>query len=183
MDIRSVDFDRTGRHMVTSDRNGVIRFWNIGEPAPALTWSVGDRTPAFASISPDGSSVATVAIGDRRPRLWRISGDGGEDGAVRTIEVHVPWQASHRAGISSITFDPEGERLVTTSFGGVAAVWNIADGRLYKPSSTVEAASLMLASAPTAAALSQRAGTGMRDLESLRADGAPRLRIAVCCRG
>ena len=131
-DITSVTFDRHGRHIVTSDRSGVIRLWKIGKPNPVVTWSVGEGARAFASISPDGTRVATVTTGDRAPRLWAIRENdaANQDGAYKNIEVSVPWQASHRAGISSITFDPEGERLVTTSFGGVAAVWNIADGRL-----------------------------------------------------
>ncbi len=117
--ITSVAFDRADR-MITADRSGFVYLWAIGEKRLLAKWSAAARGPVFASISPDGAFIATASFDDRKPRLWAADG----------TEVPVPWKASHDKPITAISFDADGKRLVTASFDGTAAIWNMADGRL-----------------------------------------------------
>ena len=119
--ITSVAFGSADR-MVTADRSGFVYLWEIGEKRPLAKWSAAARGPVFASISPDGAFIATASFDDRKPRLWAADG----------TEVPVPWKASHDKPITSVSFDADGKRLVTASFDGTAAIWNMADGRLLR---------------------------------------------------
>ncbi len=125
--IMSIAFDAAGRRFVSSDSDGNVYLWDATYPkAPLKHWDASDR-PVVAALSPDGSLVATASFGDGRPTLWRPLGGPDFPGPE---PVPVQWQTAHKYGVTAIAFDTSGDRLVTTSFDGTAAVWRAADGKL-----------------------------------------------------
>jgi len=125
--IMSVDLDASGNRLVSSDGDGTVYLWDATYPrAPLKHWDASER-PVVAAISPDGALVATASFGDGKPTLWHPLGGPDFPGPE---PVAVSWQTAHKYGVTAIAFDASGERLVTTSFDGTAAVWRVADGKL-----------------------------------------------------
>lgn len=125
--IMSIDFDASGDRLVSSDSDGNVYLWDATYPkAPLKHWDASER-PVVAALGPDGTLVATASFGDGKPALWHPLGGPDFPGPEM---VPVPWQTAHKYGVTSIAFDTSGERLVTTSFDGTAAVWRVTDGKL-----------------------------------------------------
>ncbi|GMV26967.1 MAG: hypothetical protein AMXMBFR58_29980 [Phycisphaerae bacterium] len=108
-------FDSTGKRFITSGGDGDVKIWDssTGRMLTDLRSSAG--TGAFASISPDGSSV--VAVG--------YFGDGGiwdaRDGSKKV-------SLARMDGYYAARFSPDGKHILTTGTEDYACVWDARTG-------------------------------------------------------
>ena len=104
------ELDRTGRRVVTANRDGVVEIWDVGG-ARLRELRGHDGIAQTAAFSPDGSRVVSASI-DRTARLWDAA-TGRELGQVR-----------HRDEALAAVFDAGGTRILTSSGDGHARLWD-----------------------------------------------------------
>lgn len=105
-DITSVHFNSTGDHLITSHVDGKSRLWGLD--GTLIATLEGGRDAIF---SPSGDRIVTVSE-DGIVRLWGISG------------VLLFAYQGHLDPISSVTFSPNGTRLLTVG-GETTLLWGI----------------------------------------------------------
>jgi WD40 repeat protein len=67
-----------------------------------------------------GHGTAAATIKDRTATLW--------DAARQAQPTHVATPRAHGGRITSVAFDPDGQRLVTGSADHAAIIWRVGDG-------------------------------------------------------
>ncbi|MFG1648258.1 hypothetical protein ACGFMK_48895, partial [Amycolatopsis sp. NPDC049252] len=121
--VYGVAFSPDRRTLATSDDDGVIRLWNITDPAAVKQWPVlltghVGRT-YWVSFSPDG----------------RVLASAGRDGTVRLWDVADPAHAGpagpplrgHTSYVFSVSFSPDGHTLVSAGQDRTLRLWNVTD--------------------------------------------------------
>lgn len=107
--------DPDRRWVVTGDRAGHLRVWNLDEGAELARTDLDGPGVTGAYVSPDGSVVVISDDG----RVWSWSVDGR---VVREI-------GHHGAPLAAVACSPDGRRVVVGGWDDVAAVWNLERGR------------------------------------------------------
>jgi WD40 repeat protein/serine/threonine protein kinase len=104
-------FDRAGGRVLTAGDDGFARLRDVTTLATQISFH-HESAVRTAAISGDG---ALVAVGTRggTVSVWATS-TGQELARFR-----------HAAGVSSVDFAPDGERLLSTDFGHQAIVWDV----------------------------------------------------------
>ena len=156
--VSQVAFFPQGDRMVSGSWDGEIVFWNFKDKSVQHRFKTTPRTVQNLTVTPDGKTLLAAGI-DGHVRLWSTSsykqigelihGDGsvriavshdgqfvasaGGDGQVvlwRLADgsrMHV-WKA-HTRPITSVAFNPGGDRIVTGSDDLSARVWEVAGGK------------------------------------------------------
>ena len=106
------------RGVVVAGRDGVVRSWDLATGTSSVVLRAFGPV-ADVAVSPDGSLVATAVGEVVRVRSLR--------GVGRGVEF-----TGHRDDVTSVSFSPDGRRLLTTSFDHDAAIWNVATGQRQK---------------------------------------------------
>ncbi len=129
---------RRGRKVLTASEDLVVRLWELPEVETIITTMRDAKLPgaelihrkleprlltqydghpnkiSVAAISPDGAYAATACEDDIG--LWRTTSDA-----------EPVLLGGHHGHITSVSFDPESQRLLTTSRDGTARIWYLAD--------------------------------------------------------
>jgi WD40 repeat protein len=106
----SAQFSSDDSHVLTSDDNGTVRLWSVGEVGSPTVFSALEYTPSFATISSDNRSVVA----------------GTKEGAILMWAVNSPQHPSvvhGSAWVRTASFMPEANAIVTGSDDGKARVW------------------------------------------------------------
>ena len=108
-------FDPTGRRLVVSGEDRLVRVWDVGtgEPIEVYPGHTGYISRVF--VRPIGGDVVSVST-DGTARVWAARQAGPR-----------PW-AGHTAAVSDLAVSPDGRRVVTASFDGTGRVWDAATG-------------------------------------------------------
>lgn|GEM_PF-5224921 len=112
-DVVTLTFSPDGNHVVAGCWNGLIRAWEL---ASAREVETGMRVEGFVTelvFSPDDPEVFAMVASDRTVRLWNF----------RTREQLVAMHGPDRQ-IWAMSFDGEGETLLTLEQDGRVARWN-----------------------------------------------------------
>ena len=64
------DISPNGKRLITYDKAGLIKVWDIANGQVLLTIKTGIKDPGWIALSPDGKIIA-VGVGDGTIRLWR----------------------------------------------------------------------------------------------------------------
>lgn len=111
-----------GRTLAASHADQTISLWDAttGKKRGFHIWHPSNYPNLRASnpiaISPDGTLLATGGVGpEKTVRLWDVA-TGKERARL----------AGHPAGVTFLTFSPDGKRLLSGSRDSTALVWNVA---------------------------------------------------------
>uniref|UniRef100_A0A8C4EP17 Sperm-associated antigen 16 protein n=1 Tax=Dicentrarchus labrax TaxID=13489 RepID=A0A8C4EP17_DICLA len=100
-----------GDVVASCDSCGVINLWDVRKPALAMaTVDAGPLAANQVAFSPSGKTLAVAS----------------SDGLVRLVEVDscvVSSLSGHSDGVQSVTFDHEGETVVSAGSDGVINIW------------------------------------------------------------
>jgi len=114
--INSVEFDRSGTLLLSSSDDGTVKLWNVMQGEAIKTIVVADHRFGIgdACFSPDGRSFAVagdiVKVYDLETETETVTIDG------------------HADRVYSVSFSPDGKRLVTKSRDETAKLWDSATG-------------------------------------------------------
>ena len=115
--IMSVEFDREGKHILSSSDDGTVKLWDVSTGVNVKT--IGAAIHMFglggASLSPDGSRVAVAA--GKIIRVFNLESEG-ELIAMR----------GHAGMVYSVSFSPDGERIVSKGGDETAKIWDSITG-------------------------------------------------------
>ncbi len=111
--IAALAFDREGRRLATSDRDGRLAIWNVDARRLLQSWQTGRTFVRALAFSPAGDRLASGSHAGRLD-VWRCS-DGSR---VQT------WRA-HAGLILALAFSPTGDRLVTGGTDWYAKFWEL----------------------------------------------------------
>ncbi|MBY0512535.1 MAG: serine/threonine protein kinase [Gemmataceae bacterium] len=117
--VKAAAFSPDGKWLVTGDRGGIIRLWNVPEWVPDPDPLEGqDGTVHSLAFSPDGTILASGGS-DGRVRLWV----NGEKKARRPL-------VDHAGPVYAIAFspDPATPRLASAGWDGTLRVWDPVSG-------------------------------------------------------
>jgi WD40 repeat protein len=103
---------------ISAGADNTLRLWDVLGGRQLKQFTSSDATSYSIAVSPAGPLVAAGGA-DRKVRLYDLF-----SGAVqRTIEGHPDY-------IHCVTFNPQGNRLLSYGYAGNLMVWNAADGGL-----------------------------------------------------
>jgi WD40 repeat protein len=111
---RSVQFSADGSTVLTRDAGGTAILWNADSGAPIRTLGGGRDAIAAATVGAKGAPIA-AGMRDGRVLLWRSI----------TAEQALELPKRHPVDVISLSFDPDGRRLVTASEDGVVHLWDV----------------------------------------------------------
>jgi WD40 repeat protein len=122
--VKSVDYDPTGNHIVSSDVNGNIRVWNVSpnEPAPKCIKVLSDY-----SYRADMDSLLQTKV------AWNPDGTcfafPGTNNDVRVFRsgIWTPYYSlenEHTLNVGMLAWSPNGYYLASASEDNTIAIWN-----------------------------------------------------------
>ncbi len=111
-------FPPDGRWLVTGDRDGAIRFWDVH------TWKVinmkREHTGTVFSVafSPNGRLLASGSM-DNTIKIW--------DAFTGSVQVTL---RGHGSAVHSVAFSPDGQTLASASWDHTVRLWDVSDEQL-----------------------------------------------------
>ena len=111
-EIRHLDFDPSGRRLVSSGRDHAVRVWDLRTHAAIWESPLGQWSAVF---SPDGTKVA---VGDMSPSFAINIFDADAGRLLGSL-------AGHADTAYTIAFAPDGMRLLTGSWDRTVRIWDI----------------------------------------------------------
>jgi WD40 repeat protein len=108
----SAAFMRQGTRVLTGSSDHTVRIWDSSFDRHPNVYTGHGGACRFATMSPDGSMIAVITDS---PELFVYS----------TASKEQLSKIGREARVASTTFSPDGSRLMTVSFAGVARVWNV----------------------------------------------------------
>lgn len=115
--VDDVGFSPNQRYMISLDRDGLLRIWDIRPVALGERASLSVDPGVFdLKLSPDGTRVALGNIGGPAS-LWNVA--TGERLAT---------MAGDFGGVYRVDYSPDGRLLATTGTDGLIRIWNLESG-------------------------------------------------------
>ncbi|EJD08012.1 WD40 repeat-like protein [Fomitiporia mediterranea MF3/22] len=138
-DITSVAFSLDGKWVVSASNDCTIRVWNT-ESAEVVTGPFEGHTESVVSavFSPDGRSIASGSA-DCTIRIWNTEGRKVVAGPLKEHRDYAPTIAqfvfgmlkvAHTNCVVSVTFSPNGRRIVSGSWDCTICIWNAESGEV-----------------------------------------------------
>lgn len=118
-------FSADGTRVASTGDDTTVKVWAFAEDvlSPLLTLAGHKGKTTTAEFSPDGerlfSGSSESAGGDITVRIWDISPAGSVE----------PIFYPHKDTVNGLTFNPDGDRLVTAGADGSAIIWDVASGQ------------------------------------------------------
>lgn len=116
--VRSVQFSRDGRRLVSAGHDNTVAVWNVENAAPIKILRGHAGWVRACRFSPDGRLVLSGSH-DHRAMLWDV--DGCEE--VRVLKARV--LTGHEDAVLDADFSADGRRIVTASRDRTARLWNL----------------------------------------------------------
>lgn len=134
--INSASYTHDGNIIVTISIDSTIKIWNAnsGTLSANITGQICDSRRV--SLSPDGLKIATVSIGDLETSLDTLTGKllFKQDYTVTIWDILTGKSIITLPGqndvITSISFSPDGRKIVTGLGDGAVKIWDVVTGNL-----------------------------------------------------
>lgn len=130
----SVALSRDGKMALTvqaDQAERVVRLWDADNGRELLTAGADGKPGPFLDMKNYGGLVwsaifspaanAVVTIGGNEARLWDVREDAPQRRELMSFSPH--------AAVASVSYSPDGKRIVTGSWDSSARIWNVATGR------------------------------------------------------
>jgi WD40 repeat protein/serine/threonine protein kinase len=130
--VHTLEFSPDGTRLVAGYTSGV-KIWDLATGREICTTDLKDIYISFLRFSPDGKQLA-VAVSRGLPRFGDAA-PGMQLGEVRILDAEsgrevFPRIKGHAGGFSSLSFSPDGKRVVTGDMNGTAVkIWDVAIGQ------------------------------------------------------
>ncbi|KAM3100323.1 AAA-like domain-containing protein [Phormidesmis sp. 146-12] len=116
--IRSVTFSSDGQMLVTADKEGTVRFWNLSGEEIRASLSVGLTRITNIRLSRNGRYL--LVVGFDEVKLWNLAN-------LETIPME------SKVLISGASFSPRGEKLIVAESSGVVRLWDLSGNPISRP--------------------------------------------------
>ncbi len=115
---RAVAFDAEGKRLLTGDRNGAVKVWDVqtGAKNPLETAERHSGLAVAVAFAPDGKTMASAGS-DKLIKIW----DTERAGLKFTL-------TGHESDVYGIAFAPSGKYLVSGSWDRTVRLWDLASG-------------------------------------------------------
>lgn len=117
--VLSVQFTSDGRCAVSGSEDHTIKIWNLDTGACTATLEGHEESVHTVALSPDGTLIASSGFTDQTVRLWEMK-SGTCLQVLTNDEIGAP---------ISVTFSPDGARLVVGSTEGEIYVYKLTQAR------------------------------------------------------
>lgn len=116
-DFANLDWSRNGRYLATGQRDGTVRFVDVGRPIETLPLVQAHRTTCWAvAFTPDNKSFVTSGV-DGLVKVWSLE----TRNLVRVFE-------GNSGPIACLSVDATGRRLAAGTFGFAIRLWDMEEG-------------------------------------------------------
>ena len=115
----AVQFDPTGRYLVTEGEQCSIALWDLSNPSRpsrVSTFESQANSPLSFAFHPDGSRLVSGNL-DRTVRLWDVR-------SGRMLKAI----GRHDGYVTSVAFNPDGQLVASAGMDDVVRIWKIDDG-------------------------------------------------------
>jgi len=130
-DVNSASFSPDGKWVVTGSRDSTAKIWD--SKTDKLIYTLGGilsgqwKAITSASFSPDGNWVVTGSY-DETATIWSLQ-------KRRLLSPKTWWRSNkrlrgHNREVNSVSFSPDGKRVLTGSSDGTAKIWDSKTGKL-----------------------------------------------------
>ena len=101
--ISSLDWSPDGSQVASTSGDGLTRIWDLSNDTMRTLRSIDESARQYRSVefSPNGRFIAATSWGDASVHIWDQSGN------IRAL------LKGHRGGVESVSWSPDGARLVT----------------------------------------------------------------------
>ncbi len=129
--ISALTFSPDGSQFLSASHDKTAILWQVETGEQLYTIKKHQDIISDIVYSPDGEFFATASA-DKTVRLWQIEEAGGWRKLARQAAKITLKQtlAAHRAPVTSITYSPDGNAIVTASADKAVRVWQTDNGRL-----------------------------------------------------
>lgn len=123
--VRSVDFSRDGRQLISGSQDNTVKLWSTDAGQIVKSFR-GHDGAVRAAVFAEGDQVVLSASADNHIKKWNI----GQYEEVRVLQSVV--MEGHQDAILAAGFSPDGKQIVTASRDQTARTWDAKTGRELK---------------------------------------------------
>ncbi|MEH2181535.1 AAA-like domain-containing protein, partial [Nostoc sp.] len=119
--VTSASFSPDGQRILTTSADWTARLWDL--QGKEIAKFQGHKSIVTSAIfSPDGQRILTASY-DKTARLWDLQGK--EIAKFQGKEIAKFQLQGHENRITSASFSPDGQRILTTSLDNIARLWDL----------------------------------------------------------